>query len=115
MESKEAFRATIAQRLDGYLARDKTGIRHSVIETLLKERSVTAYYLHSKLDSEYEVSPKQVISMLGVMTSKLGIIAARRESYDKVYTYTLREKYAPLIVKALNKPREYPHPFKVVA
>ena len=115
MESEETYRATIVQRLDGYLERDKTGIRHAVIKMLLSERSVTAYYLHSKLDDEYGVSPKQVISMLGVMTSKLGIIAAKRESYDKVYTYTLRDKYVPVIVKALDKSRDYVHPFKVVA
>jgi len=115
MESEAAFRATVAQRLDGYLSRDKSGIRHTVIELLLQERSVTAYHLHSKLNAEYGVSPKQVISMLGVMTSKLGIIAAKRESYDKVYTYTLREKYVPIIKYALSKPRGYPHPVKVIA
>jgi len=115
MEPEEVFQATVVHRLDGYLARDKSGIRHAVIEALLRERSVTAYHLHSQLGAAYDVSPKQVISMLGVMTSKLGILAARRQSYDQVYTYTLREKYVPVIRKALSKPREYPPVIRVPA
>jgi hypothetical protein len=100
--SQPDIRDTIIQRLKLYLSRDKTGIRHTVLDILLRERSITSYELYTYIYSRYGITHKQAISMLGVISSKLGIISAKRESYSKAYVYILREKYRQEINQVLS-------------
>ena len=99
------IRDTIIKRLNFYLSRDETGIRHTVLGILLREHRLTAHELYTYICASYGITYKQVVSMLGVMSSKFGIIYAKRENYNKAYVYVLKEKYIPEINQVLGHQR----------
>lgn len=113
--SQPDIRDKIIQRLKFYLSRDETGIRHTVLDLLLRERRLTAYELYTYVNTRYGTTYKQVVSMLGVMSSRFGIITAKRESYKEAYVYILKDKYLPELKQVLGYRRYYTRPQLVQA
>lgn len=95
-------RNEITKRLHDYLATDVNGIRRVVLQAFVKMKSLTADALYRILtERNFTISLKQVTAMLGVIHSKLGILRAHKNTYDSKYEYSLKEKYAGIVERAL--------------
>lgn len=92
----------ITKRLYDYLATDVKGVRRIVLQAFVKMKRLTADTLHRMLiERDITITLKQVTAMLGVIHSKLGILHAHKNSYDAKYEYSIKEKYADIVERAL--------------
>lgn len=92
----------ITKRLYDYLSTDVNGIRRVALQAFVKLKRMTADTLHRILiERKFMITLKQVTAMLGVIHSKLGILHAHKNSYDAKYEYSLRDKYAEIVERAL--------------
>ncbi|HJJ31654.1 MAG TPA: DUF2551 domain-containing protein [Methanocorpusculum sp.] len=96
------FKAEIEKRIQNYLSRDASGIRKTLLEFLLKIKTVTVNQVYSFLSEKFTVSLHSVASMLGTMASKLGILSIRRERDGDAGVYELRPQYAALVERLLS-------------
>jgi hypothetical protein len=103
MQSMDFVVNEITKRLYDYLATDSSGIRRIVLQAFIKLKRLTADTLHRMLtERNFVITLKQVTAMLGVIHSKLGILHAHKNSYDAKYEYSLKDKYAEMVERALN-------------
>lgn len=99
----ESIRAKIKKRLKKYLKNDKDGKRSFVLHLILEMREVTVQSLHEKLKEKFNVSYNSVASMLGLIHAKLGILRARKESYNTPSVYQVKDQYVGLVKSILKK------------
>lgn len=97
MRSPSEIKRVIEGRLRSYLSRDRTGIRREVLRLFLKIRSITIAELVAELQKQFSVTFHAIASMVGIITSRIGILRASRNA-EGMNTYELKEKYVDLVV-----------------
>lgn len=95
------IRNVIEERLRCYLSRDRTGIRREVLRLFVRNRSLTVAELVNELRLRFAITFQAVASMVGIISSRIGILRATRNS-DNVHTYELREKYYGIVVSTVG-------------
>lgn len=100
----DSIRSKIRKRLEKYLELDKDGVRHTVLRILLRVKSTTSEKMYKLLRRrKFNVSLKSVAAMLGTISSKLGILRARKDSYKSAVVYTVKEQYIAMVKTCLRK------------
>ena len=97
MRSPTEIKRVIEQRLRSYLSRDKTGIRREVLRLFLKVKSISIAEIVVELQKQFTVTFHAVASMVGIISSRIGILHANRKT-DGVNSYELKEKYVDIVV-----------------
>lgn len=91
----------VEERLRGYLARDRTGIRRALLSLFMASHTLTIPNVHRELQSGYSASYHSVASMVGMLASRIGILRVHRSSgADSVYE--LREQYLDLVTRVMT-------------
>ncbi|KQC03472.1 MAG: hypothetical protein APR53_05085 [Methanoculleus sp. SDB] len=101
MRSPADLRKEIESRLRSYLSRDKTGIRHEILNIFLKIKSLTIADVHDILQQRFEITYQSVASMVGIIASKIGILRVIRTKDNTNTTYELRDQYRDLVVRLI--------------
>ena len=65
MRSPSELKLEIETRLEGYLSRDRDGIRHELLSLFVKARSLTIPQVYEKLQEQFSISYRSVASMVG--------------------------------------------------
>ena len=101
MRSPSEIKRVIEGRLKAYLSRDRTGIRREVLMLFLRMRSITIADLVTELQKQFSVTFHAIASMVGIITSRIGILRATRNA-EGMNTYELKEKYVDLVVRIVG-------------
>lgn len=97
MRSPTEIKRVIEKRLRSYLSRDKTGIRREVLRLFVKTKSITIAEIVAELQKQFTVTFHAIASMVGIISSRIGIIRANRNA-EGVNRYELKEKYVDIVV-----------------
>ena len=101
MRSPSEIKRIIEGRLRSYLSRDRTGIRREVLRLFLRIKSITIAELVTELQKQFSVTFHAIASMVGIITSRIGILRATRNA-EGMNAYELKEKYADLVVRIVG-------------
>lgn len=101
MRKPADLKKEIEKRVRNYLKRDTSGIRHELLSIFTKVKQVTIDQVHKSLAGRFEVSYQSVASMVGIITSRLGILTSHRERDNDRTTYELKPQYADLVARLL--------------
>jgi Protein of unknown function (DUF2551) len=101
MRSPSEIKRVIEGRLRSYLSRDRTGIRREVLRLFLKIKSITIADLVAELQKQFSVTFHAIASMVGIITSRIGILRATRNA-EGMNAYELKEKYVDLVVRIVG-------------
>ena len=86
MRSPSELKLEIESRLEGYLSRDRDGIRHELLSLFVKIRSLTIPQIYEKLQEQFSISYHSIASMVGIIASRIGILhEANAEGTNTVY------------------------------
>ncbi|MBE8540239.1 DUF2551 domain-containing protein [Geoglobus acetivorans] len=89
----------IERRLRKYLERDRTGVRKSLIKLLIEGRKYTTGEIHEMLkDQGFELNPRGVSAMVGLMSARLGILKVEMGEKNR---YCLKSEYLDLVKNVL--------------
>ena len=101
MRSHSEIKRVIERRLRSYLSRDRTGIRRELLRLFVKIRSITIAELVAELQKQYTVTFHAIASMVGIISSRIGILHASRNA-DGVNSYELKEKYFDVVIRIVG-------------
>ncbi|MCK9314409.1 MAG: DUF2551 domain-containing protein [Methanocorpusculum sp.] len=101
MLSASDLRKEIERRLRSYLSRDKSGIRKALLSLLMRTKTMTVPQIHEALSSKFEVTYHSVASMVGIVASKLGILATHKTKDGALGVYELKEQYADIVERVV--------------
>ena len=102
MRKPADLKKEIEKRVRNYLKRDTCGIRHELLSIFTRMKEVTIDQVHQSLTSKFEVSYQSVASMVGIITSRLGILTSHRKRDNDRTTYELKPQYADLVARLLH-------------
>ncbi|NYT05898.1 MAG: DUF2551 domain-containing protein [Methanomicrobiales archaeon] len=102
MRTPADLKKEIESRLRSYLSRDKTGIRHEILNLFVKIKSLTIHDVHEKIRRQYEATYQSVASMVGIIASKIGILRVIRTKDNGSTTYELKEQYKEMVVRLIG-------------
>ena len=95
------MRDEIRKRLIKYLERDKKGIRREVLTIFLDGNKYTTIELYERLrEKGYEINPRGVSAMVGLLNTRLGILKMEMSERNKYY---LKPEYIDLVWNVLEE------------
>lgn len=97
MRSASDLKHEIERRLKGYLKRDKSGIRHELLNIFIQSRSVTIPEAFEQLKTKFSITMQSVASMIGTVASRIGILSVQKKNDNSTSVYTLRDKYTDMV------------------
>jgi hypothetical protein len=89
-------------RLVRFLDVDAHGLRRFVLSWIVETREFTADSLYEIVSQRFEVSRKSIASLIGYISSHLGLLHVSKRSYRSPNTYMLKEEYADLARSVLK-------------
>ena len=92
----------IETRLKNYLSRDKSGIRKALLSLIVKIGTVTVAQLHEALSKTFDVTYQSVASMVGIISSRFGILSQIKERDADLATYKLKDRYAAVVERVIS-------------
>lgn len=101
MLSPSDIRSEIERRVANYLSRDKSGIRKALLKLIVSARVVTIPMIHETLSRSFDVSYHSVASMVGIVSSKLGILSLKKQNDETTGVYELKKQYADIVERAV--------------
>jgi len=91
----------VRERLEKYLRRDKDGIRREVLKILVEGREYTTEEVYEELRRRgREVEYRKVMTMLGLMMPRLGIV---RTKVGEKHRYYVKPEYVDLVRTVLER------------
>ncbi|HOB17798.1 MAG TPA: DUF2551 domain-containing protein [Candidatus Methanoculleus thermohydrogenotrophicum] len=102
MRSPSELKLEIETRLEGYLSRDRDGIRHELLSLFVKARSLTIPQVYEKLQEQFSISYRSVASMVGTIASRIGILHVRRNAEGTNTVYELKDQYVDVVTDVLG-------------
>ena len=82
----------VEERLRSWLKRDEMGVRHAIIRIFLSRKDLSIMDIYEYLSGSFQVSYHSVAGMIGILSSRIGILAGTRDDQLRLRLYRLREK-----------------------
>ncbi len=79
-------------RLKSWLDGDREGVRRAILMILLRRTDLTIDDIHQHLALRFETSYHSVGGMVGIISSRIGILQATRDGEKGCRRYRLRER-----------------------
>jgi hypothetical protein len=102
MRSPADLKTEIESRLKKYLSRDNSGIRHELLNTFVRMKSLTIAETFEHLRTKFTISYHSVASMVGIIASKIGILRVKKDKDNDTTTYELKDQYTDLVVRLIG-------------
>jgi hypothetical protein len=90
------------ERLRSWLAGDEAGIRHALILTLLTRHDLSIQEIYQTLSRSFPTSYHSVSGMIGIVSSRIGIVTGTRDEAQRCRLYRIREKHRSLVRRILQ-------------
>ncbi len=87
----------VEERLRSWLDNDAAGVRHAILRLFLIHRDLSIMEIHQHLSGSFQVSYHSVAGMIGVLSSRIGVLSAIRHETLRYRLYSLREKDTPVV------------------
>ncbi|HWQ67721.1 MAG TPA: DUF2551 domain-containing protein [Methanospirillum sp.] len=91
----------VEERLRSWLEHDTEGIRHAIIRVLLIRSDLTIMEIYEHVSASFSTSYHSVAGMVGIISSRIGILSGTRDDQLKCRLYRLREKHIPAVRRVL--------------
>lgn len=98
----------VEERLKSWLAGDEAGMRHALIRILLTHNDLTIQEIYEKLSGSFSTSYHSVSGMIGIVSSRIGIITGIRSDTQRCRLYRLRDKHKPIVRRIVSACRRSP-------
>jgi hypothetical protein len=98
----------VEERLQSWLAGDDEGIRHAMLKIFLNHNDLSIQEIYDKLALSFRTSYHSVSGMIGIVSSRIGILAGTRSDRDGCRIYRLREKHTPIVRRIISSHRRRP-------
>ena len=92
----------VEERLRLWLAGDLKGIRHAMIRIFLSQRDLSIREIYDILSGSFQISYHSVSGMVGIISSRIGILTGTRDASHRCRLYRLREKDMPVVRRILT-------------
>jgi hypothetical protein len=97
MTDQDKRQDIVEERLRSWLSGDEEGIRHALLRIFLSHRDLSIMEIHENLSGSFPVSYHSVAGMIGVMSSRIGVLSGTRHDTLRYRLYRLREKDIPVV------------------
>ena len=101
MAATAAMPGEIRRRLKAYLMRDRTGLRREILRLILRFRTITIPQIYGAVRERFSVSYHALASMIGILASRVGILAVKKTPDSPFATYELRDRYEGMLTQIL--------------
>lgn len=93
--------AIVEERLKSYLTGDHQGVRRAIIKILLTKRDLSIQEIYEQVGDSFSISFHSVAGMMGILSSRIGILQALHDHQQKCRVYRIREKDIPTVTKVM--------------
>ena len=99
---KEDIREQIVeQRLRAWISGDPSGVRRAALALFLHRRDLSIEEIHEYLARSYPVTYHGVGGMIGLVSSRIGVLQGIRDDKKRCRLYRIREKDVPCVKRIL--------------
>jgi hypothetical protein len=91
----------VEQRLKAWLSGDPNGVRRAALSLFLHRQDLTIEEIYEHLAPKYQISYHGVGGMIGLVSSRIGVLQGSRDEKQRCRMYRLKEKDAPSVRKIL--------------
>jgi hypothetical protein len=102
MRSPHEIKEVIESRLKNYLSRDRTGVRHALMQLFLRLKSLTIAEIYEVLARTFSISYHSVAAMVGIIASRIGILHVTKNREGSCGVYSLKEEYAGMVARIVS-------------
>lgn len=92
----------VEERLRSWLEGDEDGIRQAIVWIFLSRDDISIMEVYQSLSGSFQVSYHSVAGMVGVISSRIGILATTRDTHLGCRLYRMREKDLPVVRRILS-------------
>ena len=92
----------VEERLRSWLSRDEKGVRHAIIRIFLSRSDLSIQDIYESLSGPFQISYHSVAGMIGILSSRIGILAGTRDDLLRFRLYRLREKDMPVVRRIIS-------------
>lgn len=92
----------VESRLTTWLSGDSSGIRRAALSLFLQHEELTIEDVYERLAPFYQISYHRIGGMIGLISSRIGILQGVRDEKRRCRRYRLREKDLPSVKRILR-------------
>lgn len=92
----------IEERLRAWLSGDPSGIRHAALEIFLRQKNLSIQDIYEQLSDNFPVTYHAVGGMVGLVSSRIGILEGERDEKTRCRVYRLKERHRSSVKKMLT-------------
>jgi hypothetical protein len=93
----------IEERLRSWLDGDREGIRHAILRMFLTHDDLSIQEICDHLSDSFQVRYHSVSGMVGIISSRIGILSSTRDTRQRCRLYRLREKNIPVVRRIVSR------------
>lgn len=90
------------ERLRSWLAGDDEGVRHALIRILLTHHDLSIREIYLNLSRSFPIRYHSVSGMIGIVSSRIGIVTGTRDEAQRCRLYRIPEKHRSLVRRILQ-------------
>jgi Protein of unknown function (DUF2551) len=102
MRSPHEIKEVIESRLKKYLSRDRTGVRHALLQLFLRLKSLTIAEIFEVIARKFCISYHSIAAMVGIIASRIGILHVTKNREGPCSVYSLKEEYAGMVARIVS-------------
>lgn len=102
MKDQDKRHVLVEERLRSWLAGDHDGIRRALMTHILSRREVSIQEIYVHLSGSFQVSYHSVSGMVGIISSRIGVLTGTRDPDQRCRIYRIREKDKPVVRRLLS-------------
>ena len=92
----------VEERLRDWLDGDREGIRHAIIRIFLSHNDLSIQEICDHLSDSFQIRYHSVAGMVGIISSRIGIITGVRDTRQRCRLYRLREKDMAIVRRIIT-------------
>ncbi|MDD1723924.1 MAG: DUF2551 domain-containing protein [Methanospirillum sp.] len=92
----------IEERLKAWLSGDPSGVRHAALELFLHQKDLSIQDIYDQLSDTFPVTYHAVGGMVGLVSSRIGVLEGVRDDKAHCRLYCLKEKHRSSVKKMLT-------------
>ena len=102
MKSSAHIRQKVQERLTSYLKKDAHGLRHAIIRVFLSGKKLSIQHIYEVLKERFSVTYHMMAGMIGIISSRIGILHVWRDIEAGCCFYQIKEWYIPLVADLVD-------------
>jgi hypothetical protein len=92
----------VEERLRSWLEGDEAGVRHAIVRIFLYRSDLSIMDIYEDLSGSFQVNYHSVAGMIGVLSSRIGVLCGSRHGTLRYRLYRLKEKDLPVVRRIIS-------------